>query len=66
MNLRDEQDINRTWKNIREAIKISVKESLGVYEQKQHNHGLIKNVNIFYIKGSRFKCGVSRIQTKVI
>ena len=35
-NLGDSEDINRTWKNIKENIKISAKESLGLYELKQH------------------------------
>jgi hypothetical protein len=35
-NLGDSKDINRTWQNIKENIKISAKESLGLYELKQH------------------------------
>ena len=35
-NLRDSKDIIRAWENIRENIKISAKESLGLYEMKQH------------------------------
>jgi hypothetical protein len=34
--LNDSQDINRAWENIRENIKISAKESLGLYELKSH------------------------------
>jgi hypothetical protein len=30
------EDINRAWENIKEHIKTSAKESLGVYELKQH------------------------------
>ena len=30
--LNDSEDINRAWENIKENIKTSVKESLGVYE----------------------------------
>jgi hypothetical protein len=40
-NLRDSEDINRAWENIKENIKTSVKESLGLHEL---NHGLMKNV----------------------
>jgi hypothetical protein len=29
-------DVNRAWENIRENIKISVKESLGYHELKKH------------------------------
>ena len=32
----DEDDVNKTWENIKEIIKTSAKESLGVHELKQH------------------------------
>ena len=35
-NLNDSKDINRAWENIQENIKASTKESLGLYELKQH------------------------------
>jgi hypothetical protein len=35
-NLNVSEDINRAWENIKENIKISVKESQGLYERKQH------------------------------
>jgi hypothetical protein len=35
-NLNDIEDVNRAWENIRENIKISAKEMLGLYRQKQH------------------------------
>ena len=35
-NLNKDEDINRTSKNIKENIKASAKESLGVHEWKQH------------------------------
>jgi len=35
-NLRDGEDINRAWENIKENIKASAKESLGLHELKQH------------------------------
>jgi hypothetical protein len=35
-NLNDTKDINRAWKNIKENIRISAKEILGLYERKQH------------------------------
>jgi len=44
-NLSDDEDINRDWENIKENIKISAKESLGLYELKQH----MKNVYVLYI-----------------
>ena len=35
-NLSDSEDINSAWENIKENIKISDKETLGLYELKQH------------------------------
>ena len=35
-NLDDSEDTNRAWENIKETIKISAKESLGLYELKQY------------------------------
>jgi len=35
-NLCDSEDINRAWENIKVNIKTSAKESLGLYELKQH------------------------------
>jgi hypothetical protein len=33
-NLNDDEDINRAWENIKESIKNSAKESLGLQESK--------------------------------
>jgi len=35
-NLSDDEGINRTWENIKENIKTSAKESLGLHKLKQH------------------------------
>ena len=35
-NLSDDEDRNRAWENIKENIKTSTKESLGLQEMKQH------------------------------
>jgi dsDNA-specific endonuclease/ATPase MutS2 len=35
-NLSDREDINRAWERIKENIKTSTKESLGLHELKQH------------------------------
>jgi len=35
-NLNDEEDVNRTWESIKENIKTSAKENLGLHELKQH------------------------------
>ena len=36
VNLNEDEDVNRTWENIKENIEISEKGSLGVHEWKQH------------------------------
>ena len=43
-NFNDDEDVNRTWENIKENIQTSAKESLGLHELKQHKPGLMKNV----------------------
>jgi hypothetical protein len=35
-NLSDSENINRAWENIKEYIRTSVEESLGLYELQQH------------------------------
>jgi dsDNA-specific endonuclease/ATPase MutS2 len=35
-NLSDDEDINRAWDDIKENIKTSAKENLGLHELKQH------------------------------
>jgi hypothetical protein len=35
-NISDSEDISRVWESIKKNIKVSTKDSLGLYEQKQH------------------------------
>jgi hypothetical protein len=35
-NVSDDEDLNRAWESIKENIKTSAKESLGIHEMKQH------------------------------
>lgn len=35
-NLPESEDINRAWEKIKENVKMSAKESLGLYDRKQH------------------------------
>ena len=35
-NLNNDKDVDRTWENIKENLKTSAKESLGLHELKQH------------------------------
>jgi hypothetical protein len=46
-NLEVSEDINRTWENIKENIKISAQGSLGLHERNSINHGLMQNVKKF-------------------
>ena len=41
-NLRDEDDINMAWENIKENINISVKKNLGLHDLKQRKQWLDK------------------------
>jgi len=70
-NLSDDEDINRTWENIKENIKTLAKESLGLHELKQHRPwfdkeclGFLdqrKQVKMQLVTGSRAKqCRPSR------
>ena len=43
-NLRDGEDINTAWENIKENIKTSAKERLGLHELKQHKPWLDEKV----------------------
>ena len=36
LNDDEDEDVNRTWENIKKNIKTSAKESLGLHELKQH------------------------------
>jgi 50S ribosomal subunit-associated GTPase HflX len=38
-NLNDDEDLSRAWENIKENIKISAKERLGLHELKQRQPG---------------------------
>jgi hypothetical protein len=46
-NLNDGEDINMAWENIKGNIRTSAKESLGLYELKQHKYSLMNNVYNF-------------------
>jgi len=48
--LNDDEDVNRTWENIKENIQTSAKESLGLHELKQQKSQLDEKVSIFRSK----------------
>ena len=41
-NANDDEDVNRTWENIREDMRISAEESLGLLELNQNKPGFDK------------------------
>jgi hypothetical protein len=57
-NLNVSEDINKAWENIRESIKISAKESLGLYERKQHKPSCDEECSKFLDqrKQAKMKC----------
>jgi hypothetical protein len=59
-NLNDSEDIT-----IRENIKVSAKETLGLYGQKQHKPWFNEDVHRFYVKRSRLKCSGYIIKTSL-
>jgi hypothetical protein len=61
-DLEDSGDINRAWDSIRE-IKISPQECLGYCESKHHKLSLMRNVQNWFIEGSRLN--YSGIPSKV-
>jgi len=65
-NLNDSKNINRAWENINENIKTLAKESLGLYEWKQHKPWFDKECLHFSHQRKRLKCSGYRIQTKAM
>ena len=46
-NLNEDEDVNRTWENIKENIKTSAKKSLGLHEMKQHKPWFDEKISFF-------------------
>jgi hypothetical protein len=65
-NLRYSEDINRAWENIKENIKNSAKESLGLQESKQHKHWFDEEGLRFLDQRKPAKCSEYRIQVKTV
>jgi len=55
-NLNDDEDVVRTWENIKENIQTSAKESLGLHELKQNEPWFDEERLDFLDKGSELKC----------
>ena len=54
-NFNEDEDVNRTWENIKENIKTSAKESLGVHEWKEHKPLFDEECFGFFDQGKRAK-----------
>jgi len=54
-NLSDSEDINRAWENIKETIKISAKDSLGLHELKQDKSWLDEECFGFLVQRKQAK-----------
>jgi hypothetical protein len=65
-NLIDSEDINRAWENIKENIKISAKETLGLYELKQHKPWFDEECLCILDQRKQQKCSGYRISTKAM
>jgi len=59
-NLSNDEDINRAWENIKENIKTSAKESLGLHELKKHKPWFDKECLVFLDQRKQTK--MQRIQ----
>ena len=51
-NLSDDDNVNRTWENIKENIQTSAKESLGLHELKQNKPWFDEECLVFFFLGS--------------
>jgi len=65
-DLNDGKNINRTRENIKENMKSSAKESLDLYELKEHKSWFDEACSRFFDKVSRLTCNGYRIQTKAM
>ena len=66
-NLNDDEDVNRTWENIKENIQTLAKESLCLHELKQNKPWFGEEcLGFFWIKGSGLKCSGYKNQAKAM
>jgi hypothetical protein len=65
-NLNVDVDVNRTWENIKENIKTSAKESLGLHELKRHKPWFDKECVGFLDQRKEAKCSGYRIQAEAM
>ena len=62
----DDEDVDRTRGNIKENIKTSVKESLGLHELKQHKPWFDEKCLGFLDQRKWAKCSGYRFQAKAM
>jgi hypothetical protein len=60
-----DDDVNGTWENIKENIKTSAKESLGLHELKHHKPWFDEEC-LGFLDQSGLKCSGYRIQAKAM
>jgi hypothetical protein len=65
-NVSEDEDINRAWESIKENIRTSATESLGVRERKQHKPWFDEECLVILDRGSRLKCSGCRILAKAM
>jgi len=62
--LNDSKDINRAWEYINENTRTSAKESLGLYELKQHKTCFDEDVGVFRSKESGQNAVITKSKPK--
>ena len=65
-NLNNDEDVDRTWENIKENIQTSAKESLGLQELNQKKTWFDEESLGFGIEESGLNCSGYRIQDKAM
>ena len=65
-NLSDSEDINRAWENIKENVRTTANESLGLHELKRYKLWFDEKCLGFLIKESGLQCSGYRIRTKAV
>jgi len=65
-NLNDDEDVNGLGKTLKRIYKPQRKKVWVWMNLSRINPGLMKNVEVFWIKGSGLKCSGYRIQAKAM
>ena len=65
-NVNDEEDVNRTWENIKENIQTSAKGRLGLQELRQNKPLFNEECLGFWIEGSGLNCSGNGSKPKQI